>query len=154
MQLVFLGEELVGGGLDGAQVSQVQGQEDELPAGVAPGCLDFIYCGLGLLPRTSCAVDLGILRVEDLSDLFAETCVGTSDDVNLASVSVALAHGNFFRLALGKMCTLPLRFPISFSVKVGFGGNACDMALKMIPIVLCRRNDVSVRKYGFTRGIF
>lgn len=60
---------------------------------------------------------------------------------------------NFFRLVLGNVITLPLRFPISFSVKVGLGGNACDMALKMIPIVLCRRNDDSVREYGFTQGI-
>lgn len=136
MQLVFLGEELLGGGPDGAQVSQVQGQEDELPAGVGPGRLDFIYRALGLLPRTSCAVDLGILGVEDLGDLFAETGVGTGDDVDLTPVSVALAPVNFFRLVLGNVITLPLRFPISFSVKVGLGGNACDMALKMIPMVV------------------
>lgn len=144
MQAVLLGEKLVGRGLDGAQVGQVQWQEDERPAGVGPGCLDFVYCALGFLPRTSCAVNLGILGVEDVSDLSAETCVGTGDDVDLILVSNALALVNFLRLGFGESITLPLRFPISFSVKVGLGGNACEMALKMIPIMFCRPSDDSV----------
>lgn len=146
MQLIFLGEKLLGGGLDGAQVGQVQRQEYELPMGGGPGYFDCVYCALGLILRASCAVDLGILGVEDLGDLFAEACVGAGDDVDLAPISLASAPVKFLRLACGKAITLPLRFPISFSLKVGLGGNACEMALKMIPIILCRRNDDLVKK--------
>lgn len=79
-----------------------------------------------------------------MGDLFAETCVGTGDDVDLILVSIAPAFVNFLRLGFGESITLPLRLPISFSVKVGLGGNACEMALKMMPIMFCRPGDDSV----------
>jgi hypothetical protein len=57
-------------------------------------CLDLFDGLIAALSRPGCDVDAGVVLVEDLCELFAETTVASSDDEDLSSSAQSILDSN------------------------------------------------------------
>lgn len=82
VQLGFGREEAARRRFDGAQVGEVEREEDELPRGLRQELLDVLDGLVRLRLGARCYVDLGVLGVQHARELFAHACVGPRYDVH------------------------------------------------------------------------